>query len=80
MDQLVVDLHGELPPPGTEVVLFGPGDRGEPTAQDWADALGTISYEVVTRVGGRLARRHVDSETEQDAEQDTEQDTEGSSR
>ncbi|CUR61070.1 Alanine racemase [metagenome] len=72
MDQLVVDLHGELPPPGTEVVLFGPGDRGEPTAQDWADAVGTISYEVVTRVGGRLARRHVDSETEQDTEQDTE--------
>jgi alanine racemase len=30
MDQVVVDLHGELPPPGTEVVLFGPGDRGEP--------------------------------------------------
>jgi alanine racemase len=80
MDQLVVDLHGELPPPGTEVVLFGPGDRGEPTAQDWADAVGTISYEVVTRVGGRLARRHVDSDAEDDTEDDTEQDTEGSSR
>ena len=62
MDQLVVDLHGELPPSGTEVVLFGPGDLGEPTAQDWADAAGTISYEIVTRVGGRLVRRHVDSE------------------
>jgi alanine racemase len=62
MDQLVVDLHGELLPPGTEVVLFGPGDLGEPTAQDWADAVGTISYEIVTRVGGRLHRRHVDSE------------------
>jgi alanine racemase len=62
MDQFVVDLHGELPPAGTEVVLFGPGDLGEPTAQDWAEAAGTISYEVVTRLGGRLARRHVDSE------------------
>jgi alanine racemase len=62
MDQLVVDLHGELPPSGTEVVLFGPGDGGEPTAQDWADAVGTISYEIVTRVGGRLVRRHVDTE------------------
>ncbi|NYE37226.1 alanine racemase [Nocardioides cavernae] len=62
MDQLVVDLQGELLPPGTEVVLFGPGDRGEPTAQDWAEAVGTISYEIVTRVGGRLVRRHVDSE------------------
>ena len=67
MDQVVVDLQGELPPPGTEVVLFGPGDLGEPTAQDWASAMGTISYEVVTRVGGRLVRTHVDSErTEED--------------
>ena len=62
MDQLVVDLHGELPPSGTEVVLFGPGDLGEPTAQDWADAVGTISYEIVTRIGGRLVRRHVDTD------------------
>ena len=62
MDQLVVELHGELPPAGTEVVLFGPGDLGEPTAQDWADAVGTISYEIVTQVGGRLVRRHVDTE------------------
>ncbi|HEY0645058.1 MAG TPA: alanine racemase [Nocardioides sp.] len=62
MDQFVVDLHGELPAPGTEVVLFGPGDRGEPTAQDWAEAIGTINYEVVTRIGGRLSRRHVDSD------------------
>ena len=64
MDQLVVDLGGELPAPGTEVLLLGPGDRGEPTAQDWAEALDTISYEVVTRVGGRFRRRHVDSERE----------------
>ena len=68
MDQFVVDLHGELPPPGTEVVLFGPGDGGEPTAQDWAEAIGTISYEVVTRLGGRLSRRHVDSEEHDDDE------------
>ncbi|RYB93284.1 alanine racemase [Nocardioides oleivorans] len=64
MDQLVVDLHGELPRPGTEVVLFGPGDLGEPTAQDWAEAVDTISYEIVTRIGGRLVRRHVDAEVE----------------
>ncbi len=64
MDQIVVDLHGELPPPGTEVVLFGTGQHGEPTAQDWAEAVGTISYEIVTRIGGRFARRHVDSDEE----------------
>lgn len=59
MDQFVVDLDGDLPEPGTPVVLFGPGRRGEPTAQDWAEACETISYEIVTRVGGRLRRRHL---------------------
>lgn len=59
MDQFVVDLEGDQPPAGAEFVLFGPGDDGEPTAQEWAEAIGTISYEVVTRLGGRLARRHV---------------------
>ncbi len=71
MDQVVVDLHGELPPPGTEVVLFGPGDRGEPTAQDWAEAVGTISYEIVTRIGGRFVRRHVGTEVDAEVEEGT---------
>ena len=44
---------------GDEVVLWGPGDDGEPTAQDWADAVDTIHYEIVTRVGGRFTRRYV---------------------
>ena len=63
MDQLVLDLGG-LPgaaqaAAGDEVVLFGDAARGEPTAQEWAQAAGTISYEVVTRVSTRLPRRHV---------------------
>ena len=62
MDQLVVDLDGDDPGAGAEVALFGPGDDGEPTAQDWAEACGTISYEIVTRIGGRFTRRYVDSE------------------
>jgi alanine racemase len=37
-------------------VLFGPGADGEPTAQEWADALGTISYEIVTGIGNRVQR------------------------
>jgi alanine racemase len=57
MDQFVIDLGGDLPAPGEDVVLFGPGTGGEPTAQDWADAAGTISYEIVTRIGGRFTRR-----------------------
>ena len=49
---------------GADAVLFGPGVHGEPTAQDWAEACGTISYEIVTRIGGRMTRRHVDSDAE----------------
>jgi alanine racemase len=62
MDQFMVDVEDDAVRDGDEVVLFGPGDHGEPTAYDWADALGTISYEIVTRVGGRMVRTHVDSE------------------
>jgi len=44
---------------GDVAVLFGSGEHGEPTAQDWADAAGTIGYEIVTRIGGRVPRHHV---------------------
>ncbi|MEU4045388.1 alanine racemase [Streptomyces antibioticus] len=59
MDQFVVDLGGDEPEAGGEAVLFGPGDRGEPTAEDWAQAAGTIGYEIVTRIGGRVPRVYV---------------------
>jgi alanine racemase len=60
MDQFVVDLDGELPDPGAGIVLFGTGFGGEPTATEWAQACGTINYEIVTRIGGRMVRRYVD--------------------
>ncbi len=67
MDQLVVDLGDDDVATGDEVVLFGPGTQGEPTAQDWAEACGTISYEIVTGMGtqktaagaGRMPRVHL---------------------
>ncbi|MCV7350846.1 alanine racemase [Mycobacterium parmense] len=60
MDQFVVDLG---PGPvdvaeGDEAILFGPGGSGEPTAQDWAELLGTIHYEVVTSPRGRITRTY----------------------
>jgi alanine racemase len=48
MDQIVVDCGDDLVPVGDEVVLFGTGEQGEPTATEWADTLGTIDYEIVT--------------------------------
>lgn len=56
MDQVVVDLGpGSTASAGDEVVLFG-ADPAGPTAQDWADATDTISYEIVTRIGPRVPR------------------------
>ncbi len=57
MDQFVLDLGaGYAGAPGDEVVVLGRGADGEPTAQDWAAATGTINYEIVTRMGNRLPR------------------------
>jgi alanine racemase len=62
MDQFVVDLGDTDARPGDPVELFGPGDGGAPTAQDWAEAAGTIAYEIVTGVRGRAVRRWVGAE------------------
>jgi alanine racemase len=59
MDQVVVDCGDDPVRAGDEAVLFGPGGAGEPTADDWAAATGTINYEIVTRIGGvRVAREY----------------------
>ncbi|MGB7449855.1 MAG: alanine racemase, partial [Ornithinimicrobium sp.] len=56
MDQFVIDVGDQEVGAGDEVVLFGTGTRGEPTAADWAEAVGTIDYEIVTRFGPALPR------------------------
>lgn len=61
MDQFVVDLG---PGPvdvaeGDDAILFGPGDHGEPTAQEWAELLDTINYEVVTSPRRRIGRTYI---------------------
>ena len=60
MDQFVIDLGPGATDvaEGDEAILFGPGGSGEPTAQDWADMLGTINYEVVTSPRGRVVRSY----------------------
>jgi alanine racemase len=65
MDQFVVDLgpgHADVAE-GDEAILFGPGSRGEPTAQELADLLGTIHYEVVTSPRGRITRTYREAES-----------------
>jgi len=60
MDQFVVDLGPGRSgvAEGDNAILFGPGTQGEPTAQDWAELLGTINYEVVTSPRGRVVRTY----------------------
>jgi alanine racemase len=60
MDQFVVELGPDAADEvGDEIVLFGPGSDGEPTAADWAQWCETIGYEIVTRIGTRVPRVHL---------------------
>jgi alanine racemase len=59
MDQFVVEVTDGPPVrPGDEVVLLGRQGDEEVTAQEWAERLDTISYEVLCGFGPRLRRRH----------------------
>ena len=68
MDQFVIDLGpSTTSSPGDTVYLFGSGAHGELTADEWADRIDTIGYEVVTRLGSRVPREYVDdASTRQD--------------
>ena len=57
MDQIVVDCGPGAPvAPGDEVVLLGRQGDEEVTAQEWAELLGTITYEVLCGIGPRVPR------------------------
>jgi len=56
MDQLSVDVHNAPVREGQWAVLWGDPGEGEPSANEWAEAAGTIAYEIVTRLGPRVPR------------------------
>ena len=58
MDQFIVDVGDAHVEAGDEVVVFGDPATGAPTADEWAEAAGTIGYEIVTRIGPRVARTY----------------------
>ena len=74
MDQFMVDLgqaegspgtptarSGQAPAaPGDIATLFGSGAVGEALADDWAQAAGTINYEIVTHLGAHIPRIYRD--------------------
>jgi alanine racemase len=61
MDQFMIDFGDEPVLAGEEVVLWGPGDSGEATAQEWGETLGTISYDLVCGLGTRVPRTNGDA-------------------
>ncbi len=62
MDQFMVDLGDIDAGPGDLVLVLGSGEEGEPTVHEWAHAIGTIEYEIVTRLGARIPRVYIDSD------------------
>ncbi len=58
MDQIVVDVDDAEVEVGDQVVLLGRQGDVEISADEWAERLGTISYEVVCGFGARVPRRY----------------------
>lgn len=56
MEETVIDVGDDMPSIGDEVILFGPGDDGEPTVVDLARRTGTVPAEIVSRVPASLPR------------------------
>lgn len=60
MDQTMLDVTNiEDVKTGDEVVVFGTGENGEPTADSLAENTGTINYETVCLVGKRVPRIYI---------------------
>jgi alanine racemase len=59
MDQLMIDCESDSSVMvGDEVVLIGKQGEHSVTADDWAEALGTIGYEIVCGISPRIFRRY----------------------
>ncbi|MBI4934278.1 MAG: alanine racemase [Actinobacteria bacterium] len=64
MDQLMVDCGDDLVEVGDDAVLIGrqigrDGEIVQITADEWADRLDTIAYEIVCGISARIERRAV---------------------
>jgi alanine racemase len=61
MDQTLIDCGDDDVTAGDEVVLLGRQGAEEIKAGELAALVGTVGYEVVSRVGVRVPRRYVDA-------------------
>lgn len=44
---------------GSQALVYGPGDAGEPTVEDWASWAGTIGDEILSRASRRIPRHYL---------------------
>ncbi len=59
MDMVIVDISSDDVSRGDEVVLLGAQGDDSIRAEEWADLLGTINYEIVCGFSSRLPRRFI---------------------
>ncbi|MDP4586417.1 MAG: alanine racemase [Microbacteriaceae bacterium] len=56
MDQFVVDVGDDVVTEGDAVGLWGDPQGGTPSVADWAEWADTITYDIATGIGSRVAR------------------------
>ena len=60
MDQLMLDCGDDPVQVGDEVVLLGAQGNDRIRAEEWADEVGTIPYEIVCGLSKRVRRVYLD--------------------
>ncbi len=58
MDQFMVDCGDDPVSVGDEAVLIGRQGEHEITANEWAEHLDTIGYEITCGISARVPRRY----------------------
>jgi alanine racemase len=59
MDQMMVDCGDDALVVGDEAVIFGSQSGETVSVEDWAAALGTITYEIVCGISARVPRDYI---------------------
>jgi len=60
MDQLLIDVGDDPVNVGDEVVLLGQQGGADVPVTEWSELMGTIPWEIMSRIGTRLPRRYTE--------------------
>lgn len=61
MDQAIVDVGDAPVEAGDDVILWGSQEGATISPDEWAEAIGTINYEIVSAITARVPRVYVDA-------------------